>query len=511
MDCGISGAVRASIYFIIPTIVTIVGVILMSIFYLPYDYYGAYSAIIWSRMIGPKVKILLFITIWVIIPLWIPIVAICVGVGAPLFYFTYCFFETYKNAFSNNTCCLMKTDVFVLMRNSLIDYQNFNQRAYGSIIFQLKNPHYNGHVYEISFFQIYFGGILCLIGMAVSAIVSTIITCLKCIPAIISIVVRFFKNCRDECCSHGCVCMCFPLLVIGFVLVVVGCIVSVPLIILFCVIYGGLNPIVEMYRANSLYVGITNGLKRICNDMYELDMSSNKLIFGTEFSCLYFCKFDMVESHVQPVFANHVDVQPVFANHVDVQPVFANHFDPQSNTTTDRLEKRISVEQIWENFFEMCTKCGRETLAEGFASKDDFESVDPYVIIGLTSLVIIRALERSRGTKSLILSDGIIINNLTRPTDMVSTRIYKEFISVLDQLDQLKLNDLELMFAEKWLFTCGNEEKTKSIRELITDSRISQIKVLTSRIQSIAINISSLPPYLRRFDQSIALVTRTNV
>ncbi len=509
MDCGISGIIRGAIYSVIPSAVTIISYVGMSISFLPYDIYKAYCAILFSKMIGFNVKLLLFFTAIIPILIWPILVTIVVSIAAPLGYFGYCFIETYRNTMNNKTCCLLETDVHELVTNMIYDFWNFNYRIYGGFMDELKDPNYNGHVYEISFCEIIIGLILAVIGLIVNLICTTIIVVTKCIPTIFKLGREITSGwCQIRGCLFQCCTLCW---VVAIILMSLACIVAIPVSILIGMVYGIWGPITVLYKSDNILKGFKDGLKNIFHTIYEFDDLSNKMIFGDKNGACMFACFKCETNEVMPSDNSNASRFPSSPSHppsyIDSAndsnyPNYPNYIQPNENSPIIAKE-RVDVMTIWKSFFDMCEIHGAEAINEGLCSKDDFNELEPYIIIGLPSLVIIRALNRSKNTNSLIMADKAKIDGSNCPDDMISRRIYIEYISILHQFEALKLQDHEYQFAEKWLVTQGDEDKCKALAETILEKRLIEIKSFLSTIRAMSINLSRLPPYHRYFYSSV--------
>ena len=87
----------------------------------------------------------------------------------------------------------------------------------------------------------------------------------------------------------------------------------------------------------------------------------------------------------------------------------------------------------------MCEIHGKEALTESLCTKDSIESVDPTLIIGLPSLVFVRTIIRSKDVDGIQMSTGQIVNEKTKPTDMLSNTLYPMFITLKNDFNNLNL------------------------------------------------------------------------
>jgi hypothetical protein len=163
----------------------------------------------------------------------------------------------------------------------------------------------------------------------------------------------------------------------------------------------------------------------------------------------------------------------------------------------------FTVQEIWNGFFEMCEKSACGAVTTNLISIDDFESCEPYLFIGLSSLVAFEAIERSMDTNGIKLHSGKIVNIYTRPTDTFSTTVYDTVIDIKGKFKELNPTHRELIFIRKWLITVGDEAKCVQYMKDINSERLTSLKQFMSYVQSLGTNVTKAPTFHRLFGNTI--------
>lgn len=70
---------------------------------------------------------------------------------------------------------------------------------------------------------------------------------------------------------------------------------------------------------------------------------------------------------------------------------------------------RITLGGIVKTFFESCLISGVKAINANIVPLEDFENMEPYIFLGLPSLVVGTCLFRSIGIDGLILFDGSLL------------------------------------------------------------------------------------------------------
>jgi hypothetical protein len=483
-----------------------------------------YYTIAVSPRIGINVKVLSSLITFVPLLLWPPIVMLGAALVSLIGGIGYIITETYANGCDGNDKCFLETKIFKYMTEGIIDFWDYNYHTYFNFLKEKRTS--NGDVFEIKIIQIVIGSILAAFGMVIDTIFITVILVIKFVPIVLKLMYELTKlwaSTGDNGCKDACICFCFPPYLVGMCLIIPLCVIGLPICILVGAIYGGKCAIVAYKNDN-----ILDGIKQIFINIYEVDKASNEAIFENDTSCCFKCfDFTLAGSGIRssgfsvrnnisfganrPIAPNvqynssPPPAQQVMANvvqHVVPPPQYNNNLNqinPYLQNKPDEI-KKITMVEVWNNFFKMCVTFGVDAVNKGLVTSDDIECADPFIFIGLPSLVTLRALNRSYGSSGITMSDGITVDDTNRPKDYVSNGIYTELTNLKTLLEETKLTFDEYCFAEKFLITLGNEELCKNN---IEKERLAEIKRMTSEIQSLATNITRMPTFHRLFCDSL--------
>jgi hypothetical protein len=467
----IVGLIKATIYTPIVFLISGLGIVGSSLILLPYDAFKAYSLVFKSKSIGINVRVLLILLLPIPILLWIPFVVLCCCL-ATIGVFIYTVFEPYFLVFSsNNIIFSFQTTFYSKPLMSCFDYvRKFWKHSYETFpifVDEMTTQYYEGNVFEINIAQIFIGLIMGLLSLVIDVIPISLIVTIKIIPAIF----RFWYVLWRSWYSY------FFIMVLLFVPCVIitvltpAIMIFAAVIIVLCSSVYNLRSVAIMYQARSLRLGLVCSIKLYMQTIYLIDDKSNSMIFGTSslLKCLNFTN-DLHE--LDSLIKKNVD---------DIIPILS----------------------IWNNFFAMCEKYGREALDEQLCSRDDIETAEPYIILGLPSLVFCRTLLRSKGNSGIILADGTttISSDNSLPSDYISGLIYPFFTKLKTDFDDLNMTVDEYSFLERWLFTGGNEAKCAelSLVNIQDEERRKQIMRLAGQIQNISTIISRFPTFQQNF------------
>ena len=371
----------------------------------------------------------------------------------------------------------MKTEAPQYASHCVVDFWDYNNRAYSEITDDLQYPHPDGTVFDISIPQIFVGFFVGVVSLIINFVASLIISALKCIPGIFRCWCYLTKGFGE---APGLLeILLFVPYVVAMVLVPVLCFSGIVICPLFWSVYS-LNCIGAMYSDQ-----ILAGFKMIFINVYKFDSDTSSLVFESNTSCVP-C-FDLT------ITPRERERAPTNARQI------RRHNVVDSGVTFDRM----SITTVWDHFFHMCTVNGREALGLSLCTQEDISSYEPWLIVGLPSLVLIRALKRSLGDAAIKLSDGCVLDQDNVPSDSFSTHIYFRFMGAKDRYEELYITDDEHAFVEKWLFTNGDENKCKTLAGEISSQRLVELKNMTSMIQAMAILATRVPTFHRKFGDSL--------
>jgi len=330
------------------------GCSLASIILLPHDFYHTYKAVLFSGRIGINVRILLFLIMWIPILLWPPLVILCSSVGSFVGFTIFIFLET----FWGTDCGCMKTEAPQYASHCVVDFWDYNNRAYSEITDDLQYPHPDGTVFDISIPQIFVGFFVGVVSLIINFVASLIISALKCIPGIFRCWCYLTKGFGE---APGLLeILLFVPYVVAMVLVPVLCFSGIVICPLFWSVYS-LNCIGAMCSD-----GILAGLKKIFINVHQFDLQTPPITLTSCFNLT----ITPPERERAPTNARQI----------------RRHNVVDSGVTFDRM----SITTVWDHFFHMCTVNGREALGLSLCTQEDISSYEPWLIVGLPSLVLIQ-------------------------------------------------------------------------------------------------------------------------
>ena len=122
----------------------------------------------------------------------------------------------------------------------------------------------------------------------------------------------------------------------------------------------------------------------------------------------------------------------------------------------------------------------------------------PAIIVGLPSLVLYDAIERSKGTNGIILHTGIHVTENNLPVEMFTRGIYDAIIKIKNEIVAAEFTDIEKLYLRRWLITDGDESKCK-IGDNIDEEIKKYIKRCAFMIKNEIIGITRLPGFTEKF------------
>jgi len=488
----IVAVIKGVVYTPFVSLVVSVGAISTSVILFPYDVYKACKLVLMTRSIGINTRILCLLLLPIPIILWLPFIVLCccfVTIGI----FLYIVFETYILLMDGNNSTFFSAKVYFYSKtvkscfSYVKDFWKFSYETFPVFAESMSTPYYEGDVFEIRVSQIFVGFGLGLVALVIDIVPLTVILVVKAIPAVIKVWYNIWAFWVETQCFMFL--LFFPFIVATAVTPLLVAI-AIPIIILCASVYN-LRCVVVMYRLSSVEPSfvvalvrcVKHSMKLFMSTIYDIDDISNRYIFNNS-SCL----------------GNF--------NH--------EHEITQFNATIEtRVKELIPIVTVWNNFFTMCEQYGKQALAEHMCTRDEIETAEPFVILGLPSLVLCRVLKRCRGQENITLSDGTVISNINKPSDYVCTLVYPIFIKLKTDFDSLVLNDVEYKFLETWLFTSGDETKcagllpqspsstttlpTYGTITVTSGDRRKQIMHVASQVLNISTMITKFPTFQQNF------------
>jgi hypothetical protein len=488
---NIIAALSVAVYLVPNLVIGLIGALISLIVWFPYNFIKTYYTIIFTKLLGPKLKLLVFLTAWIGLFAYPFFVMIIVAIADVLFSVVYVYGDTIakfindSSSRSDRECCCSSIR---MIATAVGDFWNINYYTIPTELDRLLE--YGGHVYEINVLHTIIGTLLGMVGSIVMSVVFCALSILKYIPFLFSIVIQIGKNCVPECCG------------LWFLLVVISCFVCIglsPLVIPLSFLGGlllGFSIVYDYINYGSFY----RSFLLIGSMLYQFDISSTSMAFfnsssdRNNISSCFECFHIMYESQV----AQYI-TPPIYTMYQETDDYIRANSAPH-------LCVRLTVQEIWNGFFEMCEEVLTDAVINKLITIDDLIGFEPYLFIGLSSLVAFNGIERSVDIYGIKLCSGKIVNTGSKPTDSFSTGIYNTVIDIKGKLKQLNLTQSETLFVKKWLLTVGDEEKCKSYMVGIDALRLTTLKQFTGSVQSVGTNVTRAPTFHRLFGNMLQTV-----
>lgn len=351
---------------------------------------------------------------------------------------------------------------------------------------ELPNPY--GSVFELKIYRIFTGIVIGTFGIIVDTVVIGLCVVIKFIPVLFYTVFRVIKAWTNSGCAACCFVPFLVALVATFAIVPIGA-------VLMCV--GGVLVGASTTITTFAY-GECAGFYHIFTYIYYANLAMNTIlgIDQTAFSCLDYSTIVHTEEHPPSYQTRYVPSAPPTAPITVVVPTAPS---PQLPAPTAPPAVRLTINHIWTNFFNMMAQVAIELLNTGVANRDDITSYEPYVLIGLPAVVVLKALLRTpHNAQHFTLADGTYIDQMTHPEDVFSTQVYNKMVTIKRDLADLIPNTDDVNFLMKFLYT-SDHTKCITERTRISDDRVRSLMKLASKITDIAIMITIVPTFQSNF------------
>lgn len=449
---------------------------------------------------GPQFKFVMTIVGIIGLILWPPLVLI----SAIIFGFFYGLFGTMIHGY--NTCfeqrdlcyaynCGHTSKVIKNTINWIIDFWHFNKN-YGALFYNFRNvPNRSGTVFEVYLYYIPIGLIIAVIAGSINTVYFIILALSLCIPLTVRCFIVYYYN--FCCCGErdgiaalfmmalACACI-LPIIGISFLILLVA-----PLLLVVCPFYGLWGGMMAAFWACQR------------GDMSLSYKYTKNFITITTHNMWAFIKGNRNYQSFDPFF--DVDaVQPIprdgQINIVVEQPNSSRN--SYQNATPMVTVPEISMLEIWDNFFLMCTKYVREAINERLITEEEISEFAPFLFIGIPSFVVLRMINRSMGHdgNTFELADGTLVTEENRPKNFIADQIWPVFVDLKKNIMNTNLSPDEYIYLQNFVITC-NEKPIEGID--IFPQRLKELNKLASEFQSVGTVISKMGPFPRRFGEAI--------
>lgn len=300
-------------------------------------------------------------------------------------------------------------------------------------------PRQDGYVIEIPIIRLLIGILIMCFGMVIDFVMMLILSILKFVPGIFRMEYYAVSSWYHDYWMNSRM-ITEKYITIPFYAILI---ILIPAICAFLSIIISISGLIFGIVAGYNYIrteSIEYGVKYIFHIMYICDRASNNLIFIKDYSILSCFNFETM-------FNDYT----IYDDITETLPNFGNSDNNVAQYQVDENSTgKINLYTVWCNFFKMCTTACIDLVSQNnLIEKEQLESYDSTILLGIPSFVIFNALERSISIRGIIMSDGKILNNTTRPKDFISTQIYRKLIVIKNLIRDLKLTQKEILYIKK--------------------------------------------------------------
>ena len=168
----------------------------------------------------------------------------------------------------------------------------------------------------------------------------------------------------------------------------------------------------------------------------------------------------------------------------------------------------VQVEVIWDSFFDRAHEISSQCLQLGVLTIDDFQCEEPFLYIGLPSLILIEVVHRSLDCPDgFILSTGMKLTQGNCPEK--EKLLFVSMQASRDRLQLISLNKFELAVMKLRMLFAGEESKEvpPELRVRVSVERLSAINAVVAEVTSVAIHLTQEGIFKKRFREIFQNVT----
>ena len=414
---ALNGLVKL-LWSIIPYVLfTTLSIVLITIANIPEIFASTYYTIIMTPRLSKKLRFALFCVAYIPIIL-IAVIACCVSlILSVVLGIVFPFFEAF---YYGNTCNL---SMFGETLTYIKKFQNLIENTYMEYLAELRTPHPNDYVFDISFVRIICGTICFAIGFILTMFFTILICVLKCIPVWLTIFV--YGMGKDWIYKYN---YSLKFLVIYIIML------PLSLIIMSVAILVSITS--EMLNTRTIFStivatkSVSNGYRQAFNNIYDFDIYTSEYLSNNPRSIFSCCKSTIT-------FSND-DVDELEEVLIVKQPEINNNSE-------------ILLSEIWENFFNSCRLVVAEldTLQR---CHSEIQEKHEHLFRDVPALIIYRVISKSLYINGFALCDDKIVTLNNIPKDDFSIDIYKRMTNIKNKLRKMNLSIAELEELEHKIY-----------------------------------------------------------
>lgn len=152
---------------------------------------------------------------------------------------------------------------------------------------------------------------------------------------------------------------------------------------------------------------------------------------------------------------------------------------------------------------------GRDALERKLLTSEALADMEPFVLIGLPAVVVLRAVARSPAGEEIELADGFVLTHANAPRSQEAQKVWKKILEAKLALGAAapSADDFQALEASVLVGQAEPESLPEDARKMlfkfegIHSRQRSQLKTVQSAVVDVAIELTRLPMFQSRFDE----------
>ena len=161
---------------------------------------------------------------------------------------------------------------------------------------------------------------------------------------------------------------------------------------------------------------------------------------------------------------------------------------------------------IWDSFFVIAYELSMRCLYLGVLMVDDFTELEPFLFIGLPSLVLVEAVHRSMDHEGIVLATGIVVTAENCPDEVRD--MFHAIARFKKLFSELELNSFELSWLKLTLLFATSSEKAPPVEigKRVSADRMERVNAIRSEVIGVSILLTQMLIFKDKFGKIISRV-----
>ena len=522
----LKAAIVAPFSIVIMAMGCTVGALLM----LPRDVLLTYRAAWGTGLIGPNLKVLVMLLLPIALGLWpcfVLVVSAIVALVWPIGVALGATFSDDENLLLGGWLLLSSqrgrrsvdrggVTLFPTIRDALRftrDFWDFNYHSIFAYIEDVRRARRDGGPFDISFIALILGACQAVVCSAALLVVGAAIALAKLVPLTLGCyyrgVVEMAKHLGRTACGLQSVETFFGTWVVGLTgaLLAAGlipCLAALALALtpILCGI-AGIHCAVAAYRHDALKIGFLQMLNH-CHTADAATTGALDVVWcadsrrsGPSCDTSCFPKFDLErQRNAPPQYFNHArapEAPPAEAPAAEASAAA----EGGGSVPASLRAGVVSMGEVWDSFFRQSTLLVADGLARGVVTSGAVHALEPALVLGVPACVLLHTAKRSAAAPegALRMADGQVVTEANRPRNSATELLYQPLLALTRSLRTAALREAD--FAR-----LSDAALTQDAPLAAFDSEPPP-HALLAQANSLAIHISRLPMFRRRFRDAL--------